>query len=364
MTARSEGAVLGTSMQVRTRLVEALKLDLVGPWAGHELAEERLQGRVRPSNWYLTGFLIPSGTAPERSADADEDDDMGGEIPESAGLAEESNEERKAAKKGFFPSSMGLSFLVPKETRAIAVIVRWGDYEHAAIEGTDHKPLSVWQRHPLEAAVTVPLTGASDPVHNVPDSAGLQLHVVERLISASDLEGHLPPGTRSVSVFPVNHRAPIGPERKLPTSPTSSNPSSRCEATAPSCRGRTCAVRALQSGTSRWLIFTTPTSQSMRPVTASRPNGRSWTALCHLLRTSWIPSAEVEKTLTVDVPGVELSMDALRAACQWRKCQVGFAAHRCRVPRVDRKAPIGHRGSPGSPMRDGWRTTSLRRRRC
>ena len=35
-------------------------------------------------------------------------------VPEIAGLGEESNEERKAAKKGFFPSSMGLSFLAPK----------------------------------------------------------------------------------------------------------------------------------------------------------------------------------------------------------------------------------------------------------
>ena len=34
---------------------------------------------------------------------------------------------------------------------------------------------------------------------------------------------------------------------------------------------------------------------------------------CHLLRTAWIPSAEVEKTATVDVPGVELSMEALGA---------------------------------------------------
>jgi hypothetical protein len=118
-----------TSEEVRARIVEALKLDLVGPWAGHALAEERLQGWVRPSNWYLTGFLIPSGTAPEMRADSDEDDDMGGEIPESAGLTEESNEERKAAKKGFFPSSMGLSFLVPKDTGTLTVTVRWGDYE-------------------------------------------------------------------------------------------------------------------------------------------------------------------------------------------------------------------------------------------
>src|SRR4249919_2513016 len=93
-----------TSLDVRARLVEALELDLVGPWAGHALAEERLPGWIRPSNWYLTGFLIPSGTPPEKSADADEDDDMEGEVPESAGLAEESNEDRKAAKKGFLPS--------------------------------------------------------------------------------------------------------------------------------------------------------------------------------------------------------------------------------------------------------------------
>src|SRR5438067_8771904 len=120
----SEVPLPATSLEVRGRLVEAVKLDLVGPWAGHALAEERLPGWVRPSNWYLTGFLIPLGTPPEKSADADEDDDMG-EIPQSAGLAEESNEERKAAKKGFFPSSMGLSFLVPKETLALTVTVRW-----------------------------------------------------------------------------------------------------------------------------------------------------------------------------------------------------------------------------------------------
>ena len=121
---------------MRARLVEALKLDLVGPWAGHALAEERLPGWVRPSNWYLTGFLIPSGTPPEKSADADEDDDMGSEVPESAGLAEESNEERKAAKKGFFPSSMGLSFLVPSgDDVPSRSTVRWGDYEQTEIEG-------------------------------------------------------------------------------------------------------------------------------------------------------------------------------------------------------------------------------------
>src|SRR5213593_4759607 len=149
MTTPAASAQPTTSLEVRERLVHALRLDLVGPWAGHTFAEERLPGRVRPSNWYLTGFLIPSGTPPEKSADVDESDDVG-EIPDTAGLAEESNEERKAAKKGFFPSSMGLSFLVPKQTRALTVNVRWGDYAQTEIEGAEGKPVSIWHRQPRE----------------------------------------------------------------------------------------------------------------------------------------------------------------------------------------------------------------------
>ncbi len=303
-----------TSLDVRTRLVEALKLDLVGPWAGHALAEERLQGWVRPSNWYLTGFLIPSGTPPERSADADEDDDMGGEIPKSAGLAEESNEERKAAKKSFFPSSMGLSFLVPKETRAVVVTVRWGDYDQAAIEGGDGKPASVWQRHPREVSVPVNLVGASDPaVHNVPDSGGLQLHVVERLISSEDLDGDLPNGTRSASVFLVNHRAPVGPEQGEPDlayvfQPEIEVRSDRSFVPRPDLRG----ARAAE-----WDEQVADLHYADAPEYATGHGiSAEWQVVnseCHLLRTAWIPSAEVEKTATVDPPGVELSMDTLGA---------------------------------------------------
>lgn len=303
----------GASSDVRARLVEALKLDLVGPWAGHVLAEERLQGWVRPSNWYLTGFLIPSGTPPERSADADENDDFE-LVPESAGLAEESNDERKAAKKGFFPSSMGLSFLVPKETRALTVTVRWGDYEQTEIEGPDGKPLSVWQRLPREATVPVVLTAARDPVvHSVPESGGLQLHIVERLISAQDLEGHLPQGTRSVSVFLVNHRAPVAKEQGEPDlayvfQPELEVRSDRPFVPRPDLRGARAAEWDEQVADLHYAD--TPEYATGHGISAE------WEFVdgaCHLLRTAWIPSAEVEKTATVPVPGVEISMEALGA---------------------------------------------------
>ena len=302
-----------TSLEVRERLVDALRLDLVGPWAGHALSNERLPGWVRPSNWYLTGFLIPSGTPPEKSADADEDDDLG-EIPESAGLAEESSEERKAAKKGFFPSSMGLSFLVLKEARELNVTLRWGDYAHAEIEVADGKPVSVWQRQPREATVAIRLSGADDPVvYDVPASGGLQLHVIERLISAEDLDGHIPQGARSSSVFLVNHRPPIESEESEVDLAYVFQPEIevRCDryfVPRPDLRGARAAEWDEQVADLHYAD--TPEYATGHGVSAE------WEVVdgaCQVIHSAWIPSAEVEKTETVPVEGVELAMEALGA---------------------------------------------------
>jgi hypothetical protein len=65
MSSKDIKDTLAASQEVRARLVDALKLDLAGPWASHEFADELLPGRERPSSWYLTSFLIPSGTPPE-----------------------------------------------------------------------------------------------------------------------------------------------------------------------------------------------------------------------------------------------------------------------------------------------------------
>ena len=88
-----------TSAEVRAYLAQALNLDLIGPSAGHELAAERIPGWVRPSNWYLTGFLVPADTPPDQNADADEEDELD-ETPEAAGLAEESTADKRPARRG------------------------------------------------------------------------------------------------------------------------------------------------------------------------------------------------------------------------------------------------------------------------
>ena len=326
MTPRTEGSAPENSLDVRTRIVEALKLDLVGPWPGHGLAEERLPGWVRPSNWYLTGFLIPVGTPPEKSADTDEDDDID-VIPESAGLAEESNDERKTAQKGFFPSSMGLSFLVPKEARSISVIVRWGDYKPTEIEGADDKPIPIWQRKAHEEVVAIALTGAKDPVvHDVLASGGLQLHIVERLISADDFDSHIPHGTRSVSVFLVNHRAP-DEDKSDPAYIFQAEIEVRSDhpfVPRPDLRGAQAAEWDDQVADLHYAD--TPEYATGHGVSAE------WEIVdgdCYLLRSAWIPSAEVEKTTTVPVVSAELSMEALGALSN------GAAAETALRPLVD-----------------------------
>jgi hypothetical protein len=206
---------------------------------------------------------------------------------------------------------MGLSFLVSKDERTLAITVRWGDYTQTEIEGGNGKPLSVWQRRPREATVTVPLTGASDPVvHDVPGSGGLQFSIVERLISADDFDRHIPHGTRSVSVFLVNHRAPdednsdlayvfqaeIEVRSDYPFVPR------------PDLRGAQAAEWDDQVADLHYAD--TPEYATGHGVSAE------WEIVdgaCRLLHSAWIPSAEVGKTAHVDVSGAELSMEALGA---------------------------------------------------
>ncbi len=301
-----------SSLDVRDRLVEALRLDLVGPYRGHELEREMLQGRTRPSNWYLTGFLIPSGTPPEQGADVDEDDDLEGEVPESAGLAEESNEERRSAKKGFFPSSMGVSLLVPEEVHDLGVTVQWGDYEKQPLPDEEGKPIYVWQRQPRVETVHVPLhvAGEQDPLP-VPNSGGLELQVLERVIPAESLHESLPVGTRSVSIFLVNRRIPVAPKESDPDPAYVFQPVLEVHSDIPftprpDLRGERSTEWDTQVADLHYAD--TPEFATGHGVSAE------WDVVdgqCRLVRTTWIPTAEVERTETWPVPGVELTMDRL-----------------------------------------------------
>ena len=296
------------SPQVRQQIVDALRLDMVGPWVRHELAEEKLPGWKRPSNWYLTGFLIPAGSPPEASGDADEDDEMD-EVPEAEGLPEESASEKRAAKKGFFPSSMGLSFLVSSRTRELELRVSWGDYTPQETEGEDGKPISVWQREAREEVMSIPLpTTEQAGIHDVHGSDGLQLHLVAHEVAADSFHGQVPDGTRSVSVFLINHRKPVEDERDraIAFQPQLEIRSAEPFVPRPDPRGN--RARDWDDKVSDLHFSDAPSYATGHGVSA---DWELTDSVCRVLRSEWIPGAEVEKTETVAIEGVELSMDSL-----------------------------------------------------
>jgi hypothetical protein len=140
-------------VEVRSRLVEALELDIVGPRSGSPYEAEVLP--QAPSRWYLTGFLVPYEAKVE-----DRQDEAGHqqfELSDGSGgvAAADDTPEPPSTRRAFFPSSVGISVLVPGDAQAIVTSVR-----------------------PVNAAA---IGGIADRV---------------------------PPGTGAVSVFRVNDRGP------------------------------------------------------------------------------------------------------------------------------------------------------------
>src|SRR5271168_530875 len=130
-----------TSAEVREELVNALRIDLVGPTPeGLVDAAERLD--QAPSRWYLTGFLVPANAGQEQVTDADADDDVLETAEPPGATDDDAPRERTAARERRLPSSMGLSVLLPGEAQRLSVRITWGDYR---LEAESSGP-EIWKR--------------------------------------------------------------------------------------------------------------------------------------------------------------------------------------------------------------------------
>jgi len=223
-----------TSVQIRSEIVEALKLDLVGPDNDHPFANELL--RDPPSRWYLSGFLVPTEAPIEQRSDETDTEEL--DFGDDTGATDDASPpDRAAARRSVLPSSMGVSVLVDPSVKELRVIVQWGDYRfegtekdsepadtgttqiesdtvpenetsaYGASNGTPAKPKRGYRRISREeaVAVTLPAPGAKPATFEVPKSAGLLITATVRTVTPG---GRLPPDTRSVSLFLVNKRLP------------------------------------------------------------------------------------------------------------------------------------------------------------
>ena len=308
------------SAAIRSRLIDTLRLDLIGPRPGepqHDAYVEEVLP-VAPSRWYLTGFLVPYEAAPEQRSD-DDGNEAVDQLDRGAEGDDDNTPEGASARKAFFPSSLGLSVLIGNDTDQLHVHVAWADYEplledaSEVDEGEDvqaRKPPPPWRRLPRDADLVVPLrAGESGPIE-VPGGEGLRIVVSLRPVSEASL---VPPRTRSVSIFLVNHRKPAPDQFH----------------DAAYVFQAELALRASESFVPRphpygqhendWdeqvadLQYADAVEYAVgHNVAAEAVAGAD--QRCLEVRTNWLPTADVEKVVPVQMEDVELGMEALADA--------------------------------------------------
>jgi len=337
---------MNTAAEVRAKLVEAVKLDLVGPWPGHPFERELLP--ESPTRWYLTGYLVPETAPLQHRSDAEAKDQM--DSAGEDGGADDGGTPDKSPPPSLLPSSMGLSVLVRAGVDQLQAEVTWGNYvwedpTKEAEEQTDDglglkeeiKPEALevpevavaplqeaapapkgYRRTPHIELVEVPLpTSDGKPVSIPVAKSGLRIVVSARPISP-DSHSRLPAGTRAVCVFLVNSHPPT--ERAYQGNAFQARLQIKCSAgfvPRPDLRGGDDGSRAHE-----WdeqvadlqyrhaFDFVSGIGCAAEPVEMQEGGA------CHTVQTCWIPSAEVEfvgHLEKVALPGVEMGMESLAA---------------------------------------------------
>jgi hypothetical protein len=297
-----------TSADIRTRLVHALRLDLIGPQPDEPQAAETLG--IPPSRWYLTGFLAPWNAPAAQKADADEQGEL--EMAAAVGGAEDddSTPDPPAARRGQFPSSIGVSVLVPPGAKALKVTARWGDYEPVERDG---KPTGEWKRTERTDTITVSVASEQSGPLSKPLLTGDGLDIVtsvRRVRGLEDLPG-LPTGTRAASIFLVNRRAPeetpelkdrrfafqagLTIESDTPFVPRP-NPRGRQDDDDPDERIADLQYRDVMEYAVGHGVSTTCTVMDGE---------------CRRVETTWMPHAQVERVEPATLDDVELRMETL-----------------------------------------------------
>jgi hypothetical protein len=299
------------AVTVRDDLVEALTRDLVGA-DPHEVI------KGSPSRWYLTGFLAPYEAPPEVREDDAPDEDLGAGGEDSE---DDQPPELASARKAPFPSSIGLSVLVPKATRALLVRVSFGDYKReepstpppAASAGEDtpapSRPEERWKRTPQEHELSIALP-ASGKVTKDLGATGMRVVVSVRPVPDA---ARINEPASAVSVFLVNHRDCTTGRARDELFAFQARLELAIEGgfvARPNVRGQGGDDPDEQIAE---LQYRDVFEYAVGHGVAAHADVREG-APCTRVWTTWLPTAEVERVEPGEVRGLTLSMEALAAA--------------------------------------------------
>jgi hypothetical protein len=294
------------AVEIRTQLVDALRLDLIGPGECPGNDNEVLP--EPPARWYLTGFLVPLEADGSQRADPAADDDLD-QANDISGLDDAKTPDKASARPSFFPSSIGLSFLVNAATHKLSVQVKWGDYVPKPQEG-GNPLIPHWHRipHSEPVEVTLPAETRQPDEQDVPNSSGLKVAVSVRPVHTDGRDGGIPKNTRCISIFLVNRRVPSPDDIRDQAFAFQAH----LEVTSSEPFLPRPNLRSLESKDWDECVadlqyrdvceYAVGHSVAIEPVTGGE---------CKALRTCWFPQADVERVAPSAIPYVELSMDAL-----------------------------------------------------
>ncbi len=309
---------------VRDRLIHALRLDLVGPDPldprDQGLAREVLE--VSPTHWYLTGFLVPSGVVAELFEDETATETLVSGASSKEGEGEDDDE---PARRPVFPSSLGVTVIVRPEATGLHVTARWATYTPSApeapptAEGVERgaTPPQRWTREPHEAEESVSLDAQTLRKGRVLEgSGGVVVRGVIRPLR-EDERAQVPPGSRVVTLFLVNQRPPVEPgpdqDRMVVFQAELEVHCTEGFVPRPDVRG----ARLNDDFDARMgdLQYRDTFEYAVGHGVAVRATvkGHGADVFCDTVRTTWTPSAQVERVVPSEVRGCELRMDALAA---------------------------------------------------
>ena len=164
--------------EVRQKIIEALRKDLVGPLEDDEVLEES------PMFEYLTGMLYPQALADclEQEQEVDEDVDRSEQDSNYTPKPDEDDNEPMTATKFIQQSTIGMSFYIRKETADIKVRISWGDYikssEKYTNEKGEEKTKYLYTRQPMNETIDVDFSSfGKNQDYSLPVDSNLHLYV-------------------------------------------------------------------------------------------------------------------------------------------------------------------------------------------
>jgi hypothetical protein len=244
-----------SSVDIRARLVDVFRRDLIGPLPERvcskdaDLQRERLSDSEndRPSRWYLAGFLAPADDAagmeademaqPELAAVEEAEIDVSETDGDGAGGAagDQDQPDAPSSARRLLPSSIGLTVLLPPDVTELEALVSWGDYRtepplpESVFSGQEEvneldkdgkpvrrkRPIFDWVRVPKERSVKLRVVEGRASPSVVPESAseqrrggGLQLETLARTFTFRRADG-TDETVRALTVFLVNRRKSV-----------------------------------------------------------------------------------------------------------------------------------------------------------